>query len=173
MSRTFENQANNHRETVDFGSSVAVLFFGLIYRAYRGLWSHVLIWFVVVVGPTLLGAGFLTVLAFPLVSLFYVLTIQSFLSDRYLSRGWREVKKGAPERSDDLAIATARILAGPDPMLPRGPAAATKLCPFCAEEVKAAAIRCKHCQADLPADLSPVPNLTVSDIQSRVESAPP
>lgn len=34
---------------------------------------------------------------------------------------------------------------------PAAPAADTRLCPFCAEEVKVQAIKCKHCQADLSA----------------------
>ena len=38
-----------------------------------------------------------------------------------------------------------------DPNEPPPPAAAsdTKLCPYCGEEIKKVAVRCKHCQADL------------------------
>ena len=34
---------------------------------------------------------------------------------------------------------------------PSGPALATKACPFCAESINAAAIKCKHCGSDLSA----------------------
>jgi len=48
---------------------------------------------------------------------------------------------------------TVRTLA-PDPIESSAPLASskreTKLCPFCAEEVMAAAIKCKHCSSDLP-----------------------
>ncbi len=32
-----------------------------------------------------------------------------------------------------------------------------KRCPFCAERIQSAAVRCKHCASDLPADPAPVP----------------
>src|SRR5260370_2466502 len=36
-----------------------------------------------------------------------------------------------------------------DLVAPNAPSSDTKSCPFCGEEIKKVAIRCKHCQADL------------------------
>ena len=36
-----------------------------------------------------------------------------------------------------------------DPASPAPPPADTKACPYCGEEIKKVAVRCKHCQADL------------------------
>jgi len=154
MTRIFQNPANRHEEAVGGGSSAGVFFLGLIYLAYKGLWSHVFIWLLVVVVPNFSGVP-LVIFTLPLASIVYAMTIQQILATRYLNRGWREVATSDSE-VDALAKSTANILSAPDPMLPRPGDAAPlragdkKICPYCAEEVKAAAIRCKHCQADLP-----------------------
>jgi hypothetical protein len=51
----------------------------------------------------------------------------------------------APRRTWEQGAA-ARDVAG----TPAGAPAATKTCPFCAEQVLIAAIKCKHCGSDLP-----------------------
>jgi hypothetical protein len=156
MARIFQNPVNNHAESVDFGSSVAAFLLGFIYLAYKGLWSHVFIWLVLVIIPSVLSGGILSVLTVPFAALLYAFCIQGILARRYLNQGWSEVGVvGAKASYEDreLAASTAAILAGPDPMLPRPSigtkASDVKLCPFCAEEVKVAAVRCKHCQADI------------------------
>jgi Double zinc ribbon len=47
--------------------------------------------------------------------------------------------------------------------------ASLKLCPYCAEEVKLAAIVCKHCGRDIPAvSVSPTPGLSEASSDSEV-----
>lgn len=161
MARTFQNPANKHEETIGVSSSVAAFFFGLIYLAYKGLWAHVFIWLLVVVVPSAASGAPIFVLTLPLASIFYGLAIQQILAARYLRRGWIEVTTTSTDGGIDLAAATASILAAPDPMQPRprpvqpSRSEDTKICPFCAEEVKAAAVKCKHCQSDLAGTNAP------------------
>lgn len=112
----------------------------MLYLLYKGLRGHVLIWSFLVIVPTLAFTP-LIMFTLPTASIAYAIGIQEILARSYLNKGWREVKDDSTEPSiSHVATVPTQTTAVID----------TKLCPYCAEEVKAAAIRCKHCQSDLP-----------------------
>lgn len=167
MTRVFENPANGHTEEVGSGASFGVFFLGMIYLIYKGLWAHVFIWFLVVVLPSLVAGAPILVFTLPAVSIGYAIGIQEILANKYLEKGWRDPSATAPSKSP-LGIAKnigqpqpipPRVLGQPDSVFnpssvklePASGGQTTKICPFCAEEIKAAAIKCKHCQSDLAA----------------------
>lgn len=129
MERTFRNPANGHTESVGGWSWLAVLIFGAFYLAYKGLWGHFFIWLLLVGGFSVLTGGPGLIIALPLASIGYAIGINSILTNSYLRKGWVEV-------SGDSAGAQTSDL---------------RDCPFCAETIKCAAIKCKHCGADVEA----------------------
>ena len=135
MEKTFRNPANGHTESVGGMSWLAVLIFGAFYLAYKGLWGHFFIWLLLVGGFSVLTGGPGLIIALPLASIGYAIGINSILTNSYLRRGWIEVSDDAPsaEVSD------------------------VRDCPFCAETIKCAAIKCKHCGADVEPTTVTVP----------------
>ncbi|WP_455275113.1 hypothetical protein [Ralstonia thomasii] len=127
MGQRYRNPSNGYTEEVGYGACYGVFFLGPLYLAAKGLWGHVFIWLLLVALPGIASGGPLLLLMVPLASIGYAAAIQGILEKKYLKAGWEEV--GGPEI----------------------PASATigRKCPFCAEEIKVEAIRCKHCHADL------------------------
>lgn len=149
--RIFENPANGYRKKVDGGASVGVFFFGGLYLAVKGLWRHVFIWLVLVVPATAATGGPGIMFFVPLASLIYAFTIQGILANDYLASGWREVSNISA--SEWTSQKVARLAAEAEGRVFDSSRPAThpenKKCPFCAEDVKYEAIKCKHCQSDL------------------------
>lgn len=85
--RVFENPSNGYKEEVSNLTMLWTFLFGGLYLAVRGVWTHVLVFVVLVI---------LSLVIFPPALVFvwviYALVAPSIIATRYLRRGWREVK---------------------------------------------------------------------------------
>jgi hypothetical protein len=127
MEREFRNPANGHIESVSGMSWLAVVFFGIFYLAYKEQWVHFFIWLLLVGGVTVLTGGPGMFIAVPLVTIGYAIGINGILTNSYLRKGWVEAS------GDSAGTKTIDL----------------RNCPFCAEPIKKAAVKCKHCGRDI------------------------
>lgn len=142
MTRMFENSANGHKERIGVGDSICVFLFGGIYLASKGLWRDVFIWMIAVIPASIATGGPGLILFMPFAGLIYACCIQNMLAKDYLRKGWKEIAINTPNMIYDTKSGGYREVAKiEDPK--------TKNCPFCAEPVLFAAIKCKHCGSEL------------------------
>ena len=151
MAMKFENPINGYKEDVDGEACFGMFFFGALYLAYRGLWKHVFIWLIIVGIPTFAGGGPAIILVLPIVSLIYTLLIQGILETDYLRRGWKDVTRPLTP-GVQLNPGGTKVIKNPGERLDQ-PKPTTipefKKCPFCAEDVRQDAIKCKHCHSEI------------------------
>lgn len=145
----FTNPANGHTEEVDGGTTAGAFFFGILYFAVKGLWRHVFIQIALIVFffASFGAPGTLFALA---LWVGYAIGAQSIVSADYLRRGWTRSgeyldasERPEPSWMTGKPAAKVQVRAAPSPEI--------KTCPYCAETVLKAAIKCKHCGSELTA----------------------
>jgi energy-coupling factor transporter transmembrane protein EcfT len=123
------------------------LLFGGLYFIASGLIAQLIIW--------LIGAIALFALMGPPATVFLIVIdvvcaalASKWVSDAYLRKGWIEIP------DDETATASSPVTKE----------TAFRQCPFCAEEVRIEAIKCKHCSSDIHAT-----STAIDDNLSKVE----
>ena len=136
----FKNPVNGHIETRGAPGLWAFLFGGF-YFLVGGHWTHFVVWLFVAIGTIGIhpGLGFFAIL---LMALIYASLAGSIVRNAYLRRGWIEIG------DSDATTSIASGVAQQD----------YRRCPYCAEEIRIEAIKCKHCGSDVdPVPRPPAP----------------
>lgn len=146
--RIFKNPSNGYHERVGGFSILLALLFGVFYFMAKGVWMHVAIQ-LVISALLLVSLGPPGIMLVLIMWVVYALVLPGVLAKKYLRDGWIEVTSGEPAAGVVAPAATAAA-----PTTTGVQASDVRPCPFCAEPIKRAAIKCKHCGSTVEADRS-------------------
>lgn len=146
MARIFENPSNHHRASVNGWDNLAALLIGPLYFAVVQHWAAFLICLIVGIGLAMTGPGGIA-LAF-LLQIIVACFAQSIIAARYLDKGWIEIETASTnpgQFASDFAVTERPTWQEPAPAAASAPESDYYPCPDCAEPVRKAAIKCRHC----------------------------
>lgn len=135
MQRKFVNPQGTFNETIGPLTNISVLVFGGVAMLVLGLWAHAFIWFLLAIIAAFFGGFAGAAIAAGMLSILYARIVDDLIAEKYLRKGWREVTGSYSHDQSSSA---------PGVEVPR-----LKNCPYCAEEIKFEAIKCKHCGSNL------------------------
>jgi hypothetical protein len=134
VGQIFENQANGYRESVGGGDIAGAFLLGPLWYLRRGLYAigaiDLSFYILIIIGMSSGNdntAGALFFLCLVPAHIIGALASRALISRHFARLGWREIIPDTPDSVKD-----------------------EKLCPMCAETVKAAALICKHCGHHFP-----------------------
>ncbi|MGO4320400.1 hypothetical protein [Pseudomonas sp. KB_12] len=90
MARYFKSPDSDQVEEVDAFQVLAILFLGVIYLFFAGLWRHLLIWLGILAIGLVAGPQWMAG-ATALLHVVYCLMIRKIVAQDYLRKGWIEV----------------------------------------------------------------------------------
>jgi hypothetical protein len=144
---------------------LGTLILGPFFFLINGIWLHSAVWIGLVVGALVMfGDGGIFWLVVIAIYVGYAAATPSIVRGRYLKRGWLELTGSEPSSTLGQKY---------------------RKCPFCAEEILAEAVKCKHCGSSVdplpppgdpysrrePVSLTPPTNVSVGEHIERIMAA--